>query len=95
MPLGTQPVITQLDVDASSPLRISTTPINPLDDPLKSHLISIYFNYVTATTPALHEATFFADLKPVNRHPDYLLDAIYGLACLFSQHPGMEFDISG
>ncbi|TPX30264.1 hypothetical protein SmJEL517_g06133 [Synchytrium microbalum] len=87
-PFGNQPIITQIDLEPMSPLRMSMSP-PPVsnDDDLKSHLIAVYFTFVATTTPVLHEPTFFANWKPVNRHPDYLLNAMYALAAKFSLHP--------
>ncbi|KAJ3099282.1 hypothetical protein HDU97_003300 [Phlyctochytrium planicorne] len=54
---------------------------------LESHLMAIFFTYVTHVVPMIREDLFLADYYPINRHPAALTNAIYGTATMFSQHP--------
>ncbi|KAJ3082046.1 hypothetical protein HK102_001950, partial [Quaeritorhiza haematococci] len=68
---------------------IRTTILNPPIPDLHQHLISVFFTIMHREFPVFHEGTFFENLVPVNRHPPAVINAMYAVACLFSQHPDL------
>ncbi|KAJ3415213.1 hypothetical protein HDV05_005353 [Chytridiales sp. JEL 0842] len=59
---------------------------SPYQD-LERHLIAIYFAYVNPGCLLLKEDAFFENYLPVNHHPPALINAMKGLAVLYSNHP--------
>ncbi|KAJ3215306.1 hypothetical protein HDU67_000583, partial [Dinochytrium kinnereticum] len=64
-------------------------PSNPPYQTLEDHLIAIFFTYVNIVMPVFKEDVFLRNYTPFNRHPPALLNAICGLACMYSNHPDL------
>ncbi|KAJ1568381.1 hypothetical protein HK405_002531 [Cladochytrium tenue] len=77
---------------ASQPFTRLTAVARPNFEDLTHHLVSIYFVYINTTYLLFDEAHFLSEFVPINRHPDALIDAICGLAALYSQHPTLFRD---
>ncbi|KAJ3098208.1 hypothetical protein HDU97_004190 [Phlyctochytrium planicorne] len=54
---------------------------------LEDHLVAVYFTYINVTMPIFRADIFLRKYTPVNLHPPLIMNAIFAMASLFSNHP--------